>query len=130
MTVFIPTNSGAYVASSEITSMHDIGDDKCNITTKSGEQHVIDDIASNLAIILNRAHAHVVPAAPGYKVIKAYFPFDSWSYTMLPVVGWKVMPPSDEVCYHHPLLSECPSSGGLRHFLLFGMEALAQLGAG
>ena len=94
MSKFIETEDGTFVLSSEIVRVRNHGYLVCTITTRSGESIRTQRYVTHVAEFNNGS---VIPAHPGYSVIRAIFSKDGeWQYELFPVVGWSKLQIDDD----------------------------------
>ena len=107
MSKFIETDDGSFVLSSEIVRVRNRGDLVCTITTKSGELYSVGHNSSYVTHVAEFNNGSVVPAHPGYSVIRATLSEESgeWQYELFPVVGWSKLQIEDHMHYLGPRLS-------------------------
>jgi hypothetical protein len=105
MSTFIKTRNGSYVGTSEIVSVHNLDAWACTITTRNGESYPVDNCSSNVADLIDRDNSLIIPASPGYSVIRAVPPEKEgkWQYELFPVVGWQKLPSDDCIEVRRPI---------------------------
>jgi len=73
MSKFIKTEDGSFVLSSEIVRVRNHGHLVCTITTRSGESYSVGHYSTYVTLVAEFNDGSVIPAHPGYSVIRAFF---------------------------------------------------------